>query len=258
MKYQRRLASIALVVVLSGGALLAAACTDDSAAQERAALEQQAAAEQARATALEAELAKTSRDVTQLRQEMETHAVAMAEESEKVSPVLVLNRAQPVPTPRPAPTPAPAGYVPPPPRTAPAEYSQPVEFVFYVENLTATAVTEYGTQWSAGCVQNAIYPRESKIVWRVEVVDVTTGLRVMPEQGTITLVLPHGEEKAFRFSQRGGGRTEGAPWMWASAWVIPDDYPVGTLDYQLVLKMNDGRTASWNMPYTGSPLSIVE
>jgi hypothetical protein len=261
MKYQRRLASIALLAVLSGTAALGVACTDDSAKEERAALEQAVAAEQARARALESELASTSKTVTALQQEAQSHQVAMqeeAKESANLSPVLLLKREQALPTPRPAATPAPPGYVAPPPRTAPAEYKQPVDFVFYVENLTGSAVTDFGTQWSEGCIQNAIYPRESKLVWRVEIVDVKTGLRVMPEDGSLSVRLPHGEEKAFRFSQRGGGRTEGAPWQWASAWVVPADYPLGTLNYELVLTMKDGRTASWRMPYSGSPLTIVE
>ena len=39
-----------------------------------------------------------------------------------------------------------------------------------------------------------------------------------------------------------------APWMWAAGWDIPPDYPLGALDYSIVVTTKDGRTDTWKIP----------
>jgi hypothetical protein len=160
--------------------------------------------------------------------------------------------------PEPPPPPPPGATTPPRPEPGP-EYGEPVgDFAFYVETLTASGVSEYGYQYEEGCALSNLFSRGSKMVWRVEVIDLSTGLRVMPDDAELTVRLPHGEELSMRFSQRGGGRVEGAPFMWATSWNIPPDYPVGTLDFEVVVPHSDGRTASWRMPYSGTAIKVID
>ncbi len=87
-----------------------------------------------------------------------------------------------------------------------------------------------------------------------ERVSMKTGKRVTDkDDATVTINIPKADPITSRFSQRGGGRTPGAPFMWSGGWDIPLDYPVGSLDYTITVKTKDGRTATWQTPAITSP-----
>jgi hypothetical protein len=240
MRYRRK----TLTVVVA--ALLVAACNGDATEEQRVALEQELAAERERAALLESEAEEARRQAAELQEQM-------AAEDEDLTVIQAVRGS--VEPPEPGPPPDPDA-----PRPEPGpEYLEAIgDFSFYVETLTASGVSEYGYQYEEGCALSNIFKRGSKMVWRVEVIDVSNGQRVMPDDGELTVALPHGEERDMRFSQRGGGRVEGAPFMWATGWEIPPDYPVGTLDFEVVVTHNDGRTAGWRMPYSGTEVQVVE
>jgi hypothetical protein len=181
--------------------------------------------------------------------------------------ILIAAVPRPTSTPRPTPTPLPEDVTPepPPPRPSPPdEYSDAVDFSFYVETLTGGSVSRYGIQLTPGCVPNAIFKRGSELVWRFEIFDMTTGKRVVEDEGTeVKINLPNGEDLSAHFSQRAGGRVPDAPWMWAAAWNIPPDYPLGGLDYTITVTMPDERTFTWQTPAivsetTDSRVQIIE
>jgi hypothetical protein len=236
--------------ILVMGALVLAACGDGTATdEERAALEAELAAERERATLLESEVQTALGQAADLQGQLEE----LATDDEDFTVIQAVRGNVEPPPPRP-----PADPDAPRPEPGP-EYSEPIgDFAFYVEVLTASGVSDFDYQYEEGCVLNNNFKRGSKMVWRVEVIDMATGLRVMDEDGAVTVSLPHGEDADLRFSQRGGGRVEGAPWMWGGAWNIPPDYPVGTLDFEVVVTHSDGRTASWRLPYEGTQVQIVE
>jgi hypothetical protein len=94
-----------------------------------------------------------------------------------------------------------------------------------------------------GCVPNSQFKRGAHLVWRFEVFDTSTAKRVTSvDQPTIKVVLPHGEAITARFARRGGT----GPWTWVAAWDIPFDYPLGALDYQIVVNAKDGRTGTFD------------
>jgi hypothetical protein len=130
---------------------------------------------------------------------------------------------------------------PPAPVPPPELVNQVVPFTFYVEHLTGHQVTTVAQ--FPGCVPNSQFRRGTHLVWRFEVFDTSTGKRVtgLDKDATIKVVLPNGEEKLARYSKRGGT----GPWMWAAAWDIPFDYPLGTFDYQIVATKG-GRTGTFD------------
>ncbi|HBY96252.1 MAG TPA: hypothetical protein DEP84_20245, partial [Chloroflexi bacterium] len=156
----------------------------------------------------------------------------------------------PTPAPPPTPTPLPPGATPPPRPTPPASLYEPVgPFAFYVETLATTRPSKYGLASTVSCIPTSVFKRGMKIVWRFEVIDLSTGKRVTDvDEATVKVVLPQGEELTARFSQRGGGSVPSAPWMWNTFWDIPTDYPLGAFDYSIVVTGKDGRTGTFKPP----------
>jgi hypothetical protein len=88
------------------------------------------------------------------------------------------------------------------------------------------------------------------MVVRFEVLDTATGKRVTDKDGaTIKLLLPHGEEVPGRWTIRGSvAAMPDSAWMWDTSWDIPPDYPIGSLDYRILVATKDGRTATFTPP----------
>lgn len=149
-------------------------------------------------------------------------------------------------TPTPPPTP------PPQKLTTPASYYEPVgPFFFYVETLTANITpNKYGFAPTVPCIQSGVFKRGMKMVVRFEVLDTKTGKRVTDKDGAaIKLVLPHGEEVLGRWTIRGSAAAlPDSAWMWDTSWDIPPDYPIGALDYHIVVTTKDGRTGTFTPP----------
>ena len=148
----------------------------------------------------------------------------------------------------PADPPAPAAAQRP---TIPPSYYEPVgPFFFYVETLTSGNMSKYGYSASTPCVQSGVFKRGMRLIFRAEVLDVSTGKRVTDRDGaSVTVRLQHGEEIPARFLPRGGpAAVPGTAWMWDVFWEIPPDYPVGSMDYTIVVKTKDGRSSTFVPP----------
>jgi cell division protein FtsB len=224
--------------------------------QKAEALQQQLSTKVQEASGLQEQLAKTEAQVTQMQEKL----------GELADVTVLIGAKGPLPPPEPGPTPTalPPGATPPPRPTTPAEYDDPIDFGVYVETLATTRQSVFGYVATVSCVPSGVFKRGQRIVWRFEVFDMKAGKRLIDrDEPNIKIVLPHGEELAARFSQRAGGRVPDAPWMWNAVWDIPLDYPLGGLDYTIVITAKDGRTGTFRQPAlvsetTDSRLRIVE
>jgi len=156
-------------------------------------------------------------------------------------------------TPKPTNTPLPAGFTPPPaaPReTAPASAYEKVDgFFIYMETIATASASKYNVASTLACTPSTVFARGQRIVFRYDIVDLTTGIRLNDKDGSVVkIVMPNGDEAAGRFSQRGGGSVPGAPFMFSSNWDIPLDYPLGGIDYKILIATKDGRTFTWKPP----------
>lgn len=154
--------------------------------------------------------------------------------------------------------PPPAGPPPRSPHTTPASYYEPVgPFFFYVETLTSANPSRYGVLATVPCIQSGVFKRGMRLVFRYEILDVTTGKRVTDKDGAVTKVrLQHGEEVTARWAIRGSvNALLDSAWMWDASWDIPPDYPVGSFDYTITVAMKDGRTATFVPPIQKTPTS---
>lgn len=152
--------------------------------------------------------------------------------------------------------PPPSGPPPRSPHTTPASYYQPVgSFFFYVETLTSLNPSRYGVVATVPCVQSGVFKRGMRLVFRYEILDISTGKRVTDKDGALTKVrLQHGEEMTARWAIRGSAAAlPDSAWMWDASWDIPLDYPVGSFDYTISVTMKDGRTATFTPPIQKTP-----
>jgi hypothetical protein len=165
-----------------------------------------------------------------------------------ITPLLGARKVAP-PPPKPAVPSAPA-------RTTPAFYYEPVgPFFFYVETLTSVNPSKYGVISTVPCVQSGVFKRGMRLVFRYEILDISTGKRVTDKDGATTKVrLQHGEELTARWAIRGSvNALPDSAWMWDVAWDIPPDYPVGSLDYTITVSTKDGRTGTFVPPIQKTP-----
>lgn len=176
-----------------------------------------------------------------------------------VTVLLAAGAVEPPPPPTPAPTLAPGVTPTPAPErpTPPPSYYEPVgDFAGYIETLATQRASEYNVAGTISCVGSTLFIRGQRIVFRYELVDLTTGLRLTDQNAeSVKVVLENGDESNGRWSQRGGGRVPDAPWMWSATWDIPLDYKLGGIDYHLEITMKDGRTGTWTPPWLVSETS---
>ena len=250
-----RAGSLALLTVALG---ILAACGGGISQGEYDNLSKRLAAQEQKSTALQQQLSSKEKEAGDLQQKLAAQekvaAAAPAPAAAKVadSSVTTLIGAKLAPTaaPAPPPTPLPAGAQPAPKAVPPASYDQPVgPFYFYVETLATTTVSKFGYASTVSCVPAGVFKRGMKLVWRFEVIDTATGKRLTDkDDATLKVKLPNGEESTGRFTQRGGGRVPDAPWMWSATWDIPLDFPLGAVDYSIVVSTKDGRTMTYKPP----------
>jgi hypothetical protein len=199
----------------------------------------------AQLAAKEQALAAAQQKVTELQKQLST-ATASASGPDETVPILGARKApptDPVPLPAILPIPVPAGL--------PAAYEQPVgPYAMYVEHVAGATSSKYGLLASLGCVQQNVFKRGMKMVFRMEFYDMATGKRVTPQDEAIVKVkLGSGEEIPLSFSRRGGpSGPPDAPWQWVTAWHIPTDYPLGSVDYSVLLTAKNGETTVLKPP----------
>jgi len=168
----------------------------------------------------------------------------------------------PLITVRPGPAVPPGG---PPPAEGPlpelpAMYSQPVGPFTMMVDVIATGPSAYGLFTSPGCILDGVFKRGMKLVWRFEIYDMASGLRVTDRSGAqVRVNLPDGTTAPARFDARGepGNVAPDAPWTWVAVWNIPLDYPLGPVDYAVNVSTPDGRTGSIQPSAFGSPYPMV-
>ena len=235
--------SFAVVLVCILAVFAMAGCESGVPQADHDAVQGQLDAEQGKTADLQAQLSAMQQEISE------------AEQAESSMTVLTFAEPKDTPTPPPAPTPVPEGFVPEPKPTVPPEISDEVlPFAFYVETLITAHISPFGLASSPNCVPSVVFKRGSRVVWRFEVVDTSTGKRITDlDEATITVRMENGDEVTGRFSQRAGGRIPGAPWMWSANWDIPLDYKLGGVDYTIEVTMPDGRTGVFTQPALIAP-----
>lgn len=104
----------------------------------------------------------------------------------------------------------------------------------------------------AVCVVNSRFEQGWRMVFRANVVDITTNELV--EDADVKVVLETGEEFEMVLGPHGTDETM----LYTVGWTIPEDYTTGTLDYDIIASV-DGEEYSYK-PFEVEPskLTIIE
>jgi hypothetical protein len=93
------------------------------------------------------------------------------------------------------------------------------------------------------CVLNSQFRRNENAVFRVRVRDIFG--KPLDDKGIqgVAIELSDGQKLNMRY---GGHPPRGSvDYFWSAGWLIPDDYPTGTLYYKIVATDLQGRTQTW-------------
>lgn len=149
------------------------------------------------------------------------------------------------------PTPVPAGVTPPPPPTPMPPPVVTVPLYAHIETVTSgPGESKFNVDPSLSCVKSSLFSRGQHIVWRMEVVDTSTGKILTSDDATAKLKLPTGEEVTLRYARHGNPAVADAlaSWFWTAAWDVPMDYPLGTLDYKVTVTTKSGKEVTFGDP----------
>jgi len=100
------------------------------------------------------------------------------------------------------------------------------------------------------CVLAGHYPRNSQIVWRVRVLDPSTGEGMDDTMVSVQVKLGDGQVIDLKYGDHPKSSPTDA--FWAGSFKIPTDYPTGTLTYEVTATGTDGRTGLFR-PFNVAP-----
>jgi hypothetical protein len=95
------------------------------------------------------------------------------------------------------------------------------------------------------CVLNNQYKRGEAVAWRIRVLD-DSGPLDGKGLKSVVVQLGNGQTLPAHFGGHGMPPTDH---FWSLNWVVPKDFPTGSLGYKVVATMNDGTSQTWE-PFT--------
>src|SRR5262245_8972182 len=105
------------------------------------------------------------------------------------------------------------------------------------------------------CVLANQFKRKEAVAWRIRVLD-QAGAN-LDEKGlkSVVVELSDGQKLPAKFGPH-PPRGTATDHFWSLAWVIPADYPTGSLVYKVVATDNDGRSQTWE-PFKRAPTQLT-
>lgn len=98
------------------------------------------------------------------------------------------------------------------------------------------------------CAETNRYPRGQEVVWRIRVLGEDGKLMDNTKLKPVVVKLPDGQEFTAKYGGHPGqpGVTP-TDYFWSAAWLIPADYPTGSLPYEVVATAIHGKlTGTFN------------
>lgn len=132
-------------------------------------------------------------------------------------------------------------------QTPPAESPFPakkVDVAMYVDTVTSTRGVVVQKR---GCAQTNLFPRESRVVYRMWAVDTKTGLPVTDADVQYVYIKIPGLANQ-KLNWGGHGAAPNRVYFWSLGWAVPADYSLGVVKFRIVLKTNDGRFGTYEQP----------
>ena len=94
------------------------------------------------------------------------------------------------------------------------------------------------------CVLRNQFMRKETVAWRIRVQDPTG--KELDDKSLKSLVIELSDGQKFPARFGGHPPKEQTDHLWSTSWAIPEDYPTGSFNYQVVATALDGTTQSWH------------
>jgi hypothetical protein len=108
-----------------------------------------------------------------------------------------------------------------------------VKYAFAVDTLTGTGGRLSGA--TGTCVGQSVFRRGNAIVFQAIAVRTKDG-KVMTGKDISRMVVrvPGQPDQKMVYRPLGSRPDATSPWVWVVKWIVPDDYPLGSLAYEVV------------------------
>ena len=110
------------------------------------------------------------------------------------------------------------------------------------------------------CTEQSRFPQGGRIVWRMKVIDPTTG-KYLDDKALASFTITYPDGKTDKLVYGGHGGTKEAPQdhLWAVGWTVPADYPTGAFNVKIEAKSVDGATGTFDgFKVAAAQLTIVK
>jgi len=108
------------------------------------------------------------------------------------------------------------------------------------------------------CILSSRFNPGQQIVWRVRVYDPRTG-QVMDETtlDVVQVILPGEQILKAHYGPHPRPPQDATDFFWSTSWVIPQEYPQGSLSYTIRAESKDGRTGEFAQFNVAPSLLII-
>jgi hypothetical protein len=118
-------------------------------------------------------------------------------------------------------------------------------------------IVSHGIEGQAGpfCVLKNQYKRKEGVAWRIRIHDQTGA--VLDDKGlkSVVVVLGNGLEIPAKFGPH-PPRGQATDHFWSLRWIIPADFPTGSLGYKVIATTLDGTAQTWE-PFKREPTQLT-
>ena len=104
------------------------------------------------------------------------------------------------------------------------------------------------------CVLTSEYRRKESVVWRVRVLGESGDM--VNNEGLKSLVVELSDGEKFDMHYGKHPRGKATDEFWATSWVIPADFPTGTIEYKVIATDMDGSVHEW-APFNVLPSKLT-
>jgi hypothetical protein len=110
------------------------------------------------------------------------------------------------------------------------------------------------------CTEQSRFPQGGRIVWRMKVIDPTTGKYLDDKAiASFTITYPDGKTDKLVYGAHGGTKEAPQDFLWAVGFTIPADYPTGAFNVKIEAKSVDGATGTFDaFKVSAAQLTIVK
>jgi hypothetical protein len=113
-----------------------------------------------------------------------------------------------------------------------------------------------GSPTGPTCVLTSQFKHKESVAWRVRVLDQTGKSLDDKALKSLVVEIPDGKTFPLHFTAHPRGRTD--DYFWATSWVIPEDYPTGTLSYKVIATDLQGGSQTWEpFKVIASQLTVI-